>query len=234
MKQCPQCRRSYDDSQSFCLMDGTALIDEPEQETAVRQTPAPRKKSKLWLWIALSALLVFIFVGLAGALLIYKFVGRNDNTLVKNNANVKSSPAKTTSSTPKTTTLTPEAANNSTVTNTSTPQTEKSPDENNDSDEEITPIDWSTGGNSFKNDVGMTYKFRCPPNGEERAIWGSDIYTADSSICTAAVHAGLFSIVDGGVVTVEFRPGRLTYGSTTRNGIKSNTFGEYNKSFVVR
>jgi hypothetical protein len=232
MKQCPQCRRSYDDSQSFCLMDGTPLIDEPELETVVRQTPAPKKKSRLWLWIGLSALLVFIVGSLVAALLIYNFVGRSDNTQAKNNANVKSSPAKTTSSTPKRT-PTPEAANNSSVTNAS-PETEQSPAANTDSEDEVTPIDWMTGGGGFKNDVGMTYKFQCPPNGTERTIWGSDIYTADSSICTAAVHAGLFSLTDGGIVTVEFRPGRLTYGSTTRNGIKSNTFGEFSRSFVVR
>ena len=232
MKQCPQCRRSYDDSQSFCFEDGTPLIIEPEEVTVVRQPPAPKKKSRLWLWIALSALLIFIAVGLAAGLLIYNFAWRNDNTQAKNNANVKSSPARTTSSTPKPT-PTPTSASSSSVTNAS-PETEKTPAANTDSDDEVTPINWGTGGTGFKNDVGMTYKFQCPPNGKESTIWGSDIYTADSSICTAAVHAGLFSIVDGGVVTVEFRPGRLTYGSTTRNGIKSNTFGEYSRSFVVR
>lgn len=230
MKQCPQCRRSYDDSQNFCLMDGTSLIDEPEEATVVRQA-APKKRKSL-LWLGLAGLLVLTGIAVVAGLFIYNYANRNENTQVKNNANVKSSPTRTNASTPKPT-PTPTAANISTNTE-SSPETETTPADNTNSEEEITPIDWSTAAVGFKNDVGMTYKFQCPPNGKEHAVWGSDIYTADSSICTAAVHAGLFSLEDGGTVTIEYRPGRLTYGSTTRNGIKSNTFGEYSRSFVVR
>jgi len=232
MKQCPQCRRSYDDSQSFCLMDGTALIDEPEEQTVVRQTAAPKKK-RLGLWLGLAALLIFTVVGLIAALLIYNFVGRNENTQAKSNTVAGQSPSRTTSPTVRITS-TPATANNSSTTNPS-PETEESPDASPDSEEvEVTPIDWSTTATGFKDDLGMKYKFECPPNGTEFLIWGSDIYTKDSSICTAAVHAGLFSMADGGTVTIEYRPGRLTYGSTERNGIKSRTFGEYPRSYVVR
>jgi hypothetical protein len=80
----------------------------------------------------------------------------------------------------------------------------------------------------------MTYTFECPPDGTASAVGGSDIYTADSSICTAAVHAGKITLADGGDVTIEYRPGRPTYGATTRNGITSNNFGEYSMSFVIR
>jgi hypothetical protein len=38
----------------------------------------------------------------------------------------------------------------------------------------------------------------------------------------------------GGDITIEFKPGRLVYGSTTRNGITSVTYGQYPHSFVVR
>jgi cytoskeletal protein RodZ len=231
MKQCPQCRRSYDDSQSFCLMDGTPLINESEEETVVRKSPAPKKRSWL-LWLGLAGLLIGSGIVLAGGLLIYNYAGRNDNTQVKNNGNVSKTPTRTATSTPKAT-PTPTAANTNANTE-SSPETKESPADSNSPDEEVTPIDWSTSAVGFKNDVGMTYKFQCPPEGKESAIWGSDIYTADSSICTAAVHAGLITLAEGGIVTIEYRPGRLTYGSTTRNGIKSNTFGEYSRSFVVR
>lgn len=229
MKQCQQCRRSYDDSQSFCLMDGTPLIDEPEEPTLVRQAAAS-KKNGARLWLGLVALLIFIVVGLVAALLIYNFVGRNENTQAKTNVNSERSPSRTTSPAARTTS-TPETANNSSTT---APAPETSPDAAPDSEEEVTPIDWSTTATGFKDDIGMRYKFQCPPKGTEFIIWGSDIYTKDSSICTAAVHAGLFSFADGGIVTIEYRPGRLTYGSTERNGIKSKTFGEYPRSFVVR
>lgn len=229
MKQCPQCRRTYDDSQNYCLMDGTPLTNETEEETVVRQKSAP-KKSRILLWLGLAGLLVFAGIGLVAGLLIYNFGGRNENTAA--NGNVNKTPTRTSTSTPKAT-PTPTPANTNANTE-SSPETEKSPSAETDSEDEVTPIDWSTAGVGFKNDVGMTYKFQCPSNGTQHPIWGSDIYTGDSSICTAAVHAGVISLADGGIVTVEFRPGRLTYGSTTRNGIKSNTFGEYSRSFVVR
>src|SRR5687768_3674059 len=193
MKQCPQCRRSYDDSQSFCLMDGTALIDEPEERTIVRQTGAPKKTGPR-LWLGLAALLIFIIGSLIAALLIYNFVGRNENTQAKDNGNAEHSSSRTTSPTVRTTAK-PLTANNS---STPVPSPETSPAESPDSEEEITPIDWSTTATGFKDDIGMKYKFQCPPKGTEFIIWGSDIYTNDSSICTAAVHAGLFSMEEGG------------------------------------
>jgi hypothetical protein len=65
-------------------------------------------------------------------------------------------------------------------------------------------------------------------------IWGNDVYTTVSSVCTAAVHAGVITLESGGEVTIEMKPGRSVYGSTTRNGITSNTYGEFSHSFVVR
>ena len=38
----------------------------------------------------------------------------------------------------------------------------------------------------------------------------------------------------GGTVTLEYKPGRQIYGSTERNGIKSNTTSENGRSFSVR
>jgi len=34
----------------------------------------------------------------------------------------------------------------------------------------------------------------CPPNCEERSIWGTQNYTDDSSVCTAAAHEGLTTL----------------------------------------
>ena len=99
---------------------------------------------------------------------------------------------------------------------------------------EVTPIDWDTTAAGFQGETGKTYAFRCPAEGSAKPIYGSDIYTDDSSICTAAVHVGLISVESGGLVTIEIRPGRSTYGSTTRHGIKSINFGEYGRSFVIR
>jgi hypothetical protein len=99
---------------------------------------------------------------------------------------------------------------------------------------DTTPIAWDTSAGGFSGATGRTYRFSCPADGTAQSIWGSDVYTDDSSICTAAVHAGVITRAQGGVVTIEIRPGRSTYGSTLRHGIKSVNFGEYGRSFVVR
>lgn len=232
MKQCPKCKRSYDESQSFCLMDGTPLIYETEEETIVRQSPAPKKR-KTFLWMALGLLAFLIGSVMIAGFLIYKFSQRIENSPVKRQEKANISPTPAPSNTPLQT-PSPVTTESSPVTETS-PQTEESkPIQNNEESEEIIPIGWDTTATGFKGGDGKTYKFQCPPEGTAHIVWGSDIYTLDSSICTTAVHAGLFTLESGGVVTIEYRPGRQIYGSTVRNGIKSNTYGEYPHSFVVR
>ena len=239
MKKCPKCNRTYDDSLSFCLTDGTPLTVENETETVVLQKPsstAPRKK-RLLLWFSLTALVVLAAGIGAGGLLIYRFSKAGDSSNSsgaqakrQSVVNVSTSPTFAPRITP-----TPATANNSSPIENSSPKPEKSkatqPDEDAD---DVTPIAWETTGSGFKSDENLIYKFRCPEHGTEHTVWGSDIYTQDSSICTAAVHAGIITLADGGIVTIEFRPGRLTYGSTVRNGIKTSTYGEYPHSFVVR
>jgi hypothetical protein len=108
------------------------------------------------------------------------------------------------------------------------------PDADNDESADVTPIGWDTSAGGFKGEAGQTYRFSCPAAGTAAGIYGSDVYTDDSSICTAAVHAGSITRAQGGMVTIEIRPGRSTYGSTLRHGIKSMNWGEYPRSFVVR
>lgn len=60
--------------------------------------------------------------------------------------------------------------------------------------------------------------------------WGTDIYTDDSSIAVAALHAGLITTA-GGVVTFEIRPGQDNYLGSTRNGVMSNSYANWPRSF---
>ena len=100
--------------------------------------------------------------------------------------------------------------------------------------DEQTPVLWKTSASMVGSETGKTYKFKCPPGGKESNVWGTDIYTADSSICNAAVHAGKLTSESGGSVTIELRPGESSYKGTTRNGIRTNDYGAYGRSFVVK
>ena len=97
-----------------------------------------------------------------------------------------------------------------------------------------TPVMWNTSPAIVTFEVGKTYNFKCPAGRKESSVWGTDIYTLDSSICNAAVHAGKLALESGGPVTIELRPGESAYKGTTRNGIKTNDYGKYGQSFVVK
>ncbi len=96
-----------------------------------------------------------------------------------------------------------------------------------------TPITWGTNAVGFRGKNGERFTFSCPANGSiGGSAWGTDSYTDDSSICTAAVHAGLISFVSGGVVTIEIRPGLSSYLGTPRNGITTGSWGGWGGTFV--
>lgn len=91
---------------------------------------------------------------------------------------------------------------------------------------------WSTQPNGLGGKVGQRFTIYIPPGGTASGrIWGSDIYTDDSSIGTCAVHAGLITFQNGGTVTIEIRQGLSSYQSTTRNGITSNAYGSWGRKF---
>ena len=100
--------------------------------------------------------------------------------------------------------------------------------------EEQTLVLWNTPASMLSFEPGKSYKFKCPSGGKESSVWGTDIYTLDSSICNAAVHARKLTLESGGPVTIELRPGESSYKGTTRNGIRTNNYGKYGKSFVLK
>jgi outer membrane protein OmpA-like peptidoglycan-associated protein len=72
----------------------------------------------------------------------------------------------------------------------------------------------------------------CPETSTPRgSVWGTDIYTADSAICAAALHAGAVTR-RGGLVTLRMMPGRPRYPGTTRNGVQSIDFPDYGASYA--
>ncbi len=79
---------------------------------------------------------------------------------------------------------------------------------------------------------GGEVTFVCPAGGTIKNIWGTETYTDDSSVCTAAVHVGLITVVTGGTVTIEIQPGRDSYGAGEANGVTSQYYGVYAGSYT--
>lgn len=73
----------------------------------------------------------------------------------------------------------------------------------------------------------------CPAGCDPTIIWGTDVYTNDSSLCTAAAHAGVITLAEGGPITIIREPGRDEYPASTQNGITSEPWGSWGGSFRV-
>lgn len=65
-------------------------------------------------------------------------------------------------------------------------------------------------------------------------VWGTDEYTDDSLLAKAAVHAGVLSVGQTGVVHVQIVEGPPSYIGSTRNGVTTNNYSawEYSYSFI--
>ena len=92
--------------------------------------------------------------------------------------------------------------------------------------------DWSTQANGYRGRNGERFTYTFPAGSPTGRLWGSGPYTDDSSIATAAVHAGLITPATGGTVTIEIRGGESSYAGTTQNGLPSQGYGAWSGSFV--
>src|SRR3954447_2121026 len=93
---------------------------------------------------------------------------------------------------------------------------------------------WAATASTYRNWIGAQYEYNCPPNGKQtRTVWGRDVYTDDSSVCTAAVHGGLITFKKGGKVTIEMREGQSSYAASKRNGVQTTKYGPWGGSFIV-
>jgi len=81
-----------------------------------------------------------------------------------------------------------------------------------------------------------TRTYVCPPfaGAAVGTVWGTGIYTNDSSVCGAALHAGAIAAASGGNVTIELLPGMPAYAGTTRHGIVSRSWASWSCSFRVK
>ena len=94
---------------------------------------------------------------------------------------------------------------------------------------------WQLNAAEHRSEVGEDFTYDCPPADESRTdtVWGTDVYTDDSSVCTAAVHAGAITVEDGGEVTIEIVAGQESYAASEQNGIESSSYGPWGGSFSV-
>jgi hypothetical protein len=96
---------------------------------------------------------------------------------------------------------------------------------------------------NFKSDLFSNYEIYtnlrlvCPSgcSSDPSPIYGTGIYTDNSSICKAALHAGFIKDAIGGTVEVNLEPGRKNYNGSSKFNIDSLDYTEeWSRSFKVK
>jgi len=78
--------------------------------------------------------------------------------------------------------------------------------------------------------IGASFYFRVR-GASEGSLWGTDIYTGDSALAAAAVHAGLVKPGESTVIKVTVVPPLNAYKGSLRNGIASHDFARYGTAY---
>lgn len=81
--------------------------------------------------------------------------------------------------------------------------------------------------------VGKTFHFHVT-GADDGPVWGTDIYTSDSHLASAAVHAGAVKLGREAVVRVSIVDmSRMSVLGSLRNGVDSMDWGPYNVGYRV-
>ncbi|HVE50036.1 MAG TPA: LCCL domain-containing protein [Casimicrobiaceae bacterium] len=80
--------------------------------------------------------------------------------------------------------------------------------------------------------VRDTFYFRVM-GASEGPLWGTDVYTGDSAIAVAAVHAGLVSAGGSAVLRVVAVAPPPQFSGSVRNGVTSHDFGRYGSAYQL-
>jgi hypothetical protein len=96
----------------------------------------------------------------------------------------------------------------------------------------VSPQSWQTNMTSYSGQNGKKVTIQCSTNGTPGDVWGSGPFTDDSSVCTAAVFAGLITTASGGTVIAQVAPGESSYTGSTKNGITTQDYGSWGSSFT--
>ena len=79
---------------------------------------------------------------------------------------------------------------------------------------------------------GVIYYFRVT-GVDIGSAWGTDIYTGDSALAVAAVHAGAVKAGETAVVRITVMPPLAQYQGSVRNGVTTLDYGRYGTAYRV-
>lgn len=82
---------------------------------------------------------------------------------------------------------------------------------------------------AYQNQFGKTLAFvvTAPVENNQINVWGTDVYTLDSNLAMAAIHAGLLKLGQSATVQIRVVPSLQQFAASTRNNISSASYGTY-------
>ncbi len=92
-------------------------------------------------------------------------------------------------------------------------------------------ITWGMSAVDWRGMNGTRIQVTLPPGGTNGPVWGDGIYTDDSLIGVAAVHAGLITFSKGGTVVLEILGPQDSYTGSFRHNVTSGLYGSWHGSY---
>lgn len=86
---------------------------------------------------------------------------------------------------------------------------------------------------AFESQPGKTFAFTVTGTAAGGSVWGTDVYTTDSKLSMAAVHAGVVKVGETGVVHLKIIPSPATFAGSTRNGVTTSAYGRYTAAYQI-
>lgn len=81
-------------------------------------------------------------------------------------------------------------------------------------------------------DIGRTLLYEVTGS-TTGSVWGTEVYTSDTHLGAAAVHQGLLKPGEKGVLKVKVINGQQQYLGSVKNGVTSQSYGEWTVSFTM-
>ena len=96
------------------------------------------------------------------------------------------------------------------------------------------PITWRTTWSQIPRDFTQPVRVLCPPGGRlDGTVWGTEVYARDSTICVAAVHAGVITVEKGGEVEVKRVANAAPFMASERFAVKTAGWSAVPDAFSV-
>ncbi len=85
---------------------------------------------------------------------------------------------------------------------------------------------------SLSGTVGATFHIQIT-GASSGSVYGTDVYTDDSSVARAAVHCGMVAVGQSKIVLATILAGQSSYTGSTRNGVTTSSYSSWPKSYSI-